>query len=174
MTHNRNKKGQGLFTGVLTAYLILILHVLLVAAMGLVVLFFRGVVNYLPWIFAGAALIIVSTIYIIVRQMKKESKSLKEMLSMPIFQDRSVEVKLLGGLASFKMSQPVDITPLTLTHSDPVLRLDAPRNTGIDDLAEVARLLENDLISRDEYEKAKEQIFHSMPPQNSQWSETDQ
>lgn len=174
MIKNRNKKGQGLFTGVFVAYMILLLHVVLVAAMGLVVLFFRGVVNYLPWIFGGAAVIIVATIYFIVRQMKKESKSLREMLSLPIFQGRSVEVRLLGGLASFKMSQPVDITPLALEHHDPILRLDAPKKTGIEDLAEVARLLENNLISREEYEKAKEQIFHSMPPQKSQWSETDQ
>ncbi len=173
MFKNKNK-GQSLFKGVFLAYLILVLHVLLVAAMGLVVLFFRGVVAYLPWIFGGAAVTLVATIYFIIRQMKKESKSLREMLSLPIFQGRSVEVRLLGGMASFKMSEPVDITPLALEHADPVLRLEAPRKPGIEDLAEYARLLENDLISREEYEQVKEQIFLSMPPQKSQWSETDQ
>ena len=169
------KKGQGLFKGVFVAYMILLLHVLLVAAMGVLVLFFRGVVNYLPWIFAGAAVTLAGTIYLIIRQMKREGSNLRQTLSLPAFRGRAVEVSLLGGLASFKMSQPVDITPLALEEgtNGPIRQLEAPKQPGIGDLAEFARLLENDLITREEYEKAKEEIFHSASSHNPQWSDTD-
>lgn len=173
MVLKRAKDGQGLFKGVFVAYVILILHVLLVAAMGLVVLFFRGIVNYLPWIFAGASITIIATIYFFVRQMKREGRSLRQTLTLPAFHGRAVEVKLLGGLASFKMSQPVDITPLALDDRGPIHQLEAPRTPGIGELAEFARLLENDLITREEYERAKEEIFHSVPSHNPQWSDTD-
>ena len=65
MALKKAKSGQGLFKGVFVAYTILILHVLLVAAMGVLVLFFRGVVNYLPWIFAGAAVIGNNRLYVV-------------------------------------------------------------------------------------------------------------
>ncbi|MBI5062499.1 MAG: SHOCT domain-containing protein, partial [Desulfatitalea sp.] len=53
-TNNR----EGLFKSIALAYTILILHVLLIAGLGLVVLFFGGLVQNLVWIVLGGMLVL--------------------------------------------------------------------------------------------------------------------
>lgn len=161
---SKNKSGDGLVKSVLLAYLILGLHVLLIAVVAILVIFFRGMVNYMLWIFlAGVALIGLSGLYVF-RRMRAEGKSLGEMLRNPIFNGRSVEVSLLGGVATVKLGQsshspaighdgPIDIPRL----EDP----DVSRNREVSNLAELARLLEKDLITVDEFNKAKRQLLNS-------------
>ena len=52
---NETKQNDGVFKSVLMAYSVLVLHVLLIAGLGLLVLFFRGVIQYMIWIFLGGA-----------------------------------------------------------------------------------------------------------------------
>ncbi|WP_054690371.1 hypothetical protein [Desulfosarcina cetonica] len=49
----KRKEGDGLVKSVMLAYLILALHLLLIAGIAILVLFFRGVVNYMLWIVLG-------------------------------------------------------------------------------------------------------------------------
>ena len=85
------------------AYMVLVLHLLLIAGLGLLVLFFRGVMQYMIWIFlGGAAAIIVSGYHFYIR-MKQEGKNLREMMYSPLFHGRAVEVSILGGMATFKI-----------------------------------------------------------------------
>jgi len=97
------KEKDGLFKNIFTAYLILILHVFLLAGVGVTVLLFKGVYTYLPWIMACLGILVLSLAWIFYRQIKNNSTDIKSMLSMPQFQDKTVEIKLLGGLASFKI-----------------------------------------------------------------------
>jgi hypothetical protein len=95
--------------------------------------------------------------------MRDEGKSLREMLKNPVFNGRSVEVSLLGGMATFKLGEPA--TSLAIGHDKPVdlPRLedpDTPRNPEISELAELARLLEKDLITVDEFNRAKRQLLN--------------
>jgi len=70
--NNQNKKDDpGLIKGVATAYVILILHVILVAAVGLLVVFFRGVINYMLWIFIGFVIIMIASGYYLYRRSKR-------------------------------------------------------------------------------------------------------
>ena len=41
------------------------------------------------------------------------------------------------------------------------MQLEDPETIRIRELAELARLLENDLITRDEFDKAKQRLFHA-------------
>jgi hypothetical protein len=101
----KKKEGDGLVKSVLLAYFILALHVLLIAGMAILVLFFRGVVNYMLWIFLGGIVLVALSAFYFIRRMRAEGKSLREMLRNPMFNGRSVEVSLLGGMATVKLGQ---------------------------------------------------------------------
>ncbi|MBW1759496.1 MAG: SHOCT domain-containing protein [Deltaproteobacteria bacterium] len=161
MAFNKKKEQNGVLKSVFVAYFILVLHVVLLVGIGLMVIFFRGIVNYIAWIFAGGSIFIIIAGYLFYRRMKKEKKSLKEMLALPQFQGRSVEVSLLGGFASLKLGKPESV-PLIEDNSFANLhQLEDPAVIRIKELGELSRLLEKGLITRDEYNKAKQELFNS-------------
>ncbi len=161
------KNEPGLFKGVMLAYFILVLHVLLIAGVGLMVIFFRGIINYMLWILIGGAVIIIAAVYYIYRRMKEEGKTLKETLSSPMFSGRPVEISVLGGLASFKMGRPSNMPALGNDQSKQFLQLEDSSSMRIRELTELANLFENNLITQDEYNIAKRQIFKSFDSINS-------
>lgn len=141
---------------VLTAYFILVLHALLIVGLGFLVLFFRGLVHYMLWIFLGGAVLVMGSGYLFWRRMKAEGKTLREMLSSPMFRGRTVEVSLLGGLATVKVGNGPAIGD---GPDGPALQLEAPASARIRELGELARLLENDLITMDEFNRTKQQLM---------------
>lgn len=157
-----NKKEQektGLFKGVLMAYTILILHVLLIALVGCLVLFFRGITQYMVWILIGCSALIIFSGYYFYRRIRQEGRSLRQTLHSPMFSGRPVEITLLGGLASVKVGS-TDMNPPLLGNSIEPQQLEAPGVARLRELKELARLLENDLITLDEYNQTKEQLFN--------------
>lgn len=159
----KEKKTEGLFKGVFMAYFILIFHVVLLGAVGCLVLFFRGFVQYMLWIFlGGTALILASALYFL-RRFRKEKEALGDTLRSPAFRGRSVEISLLGGMASVKLGQsqsPSENPALDGSGvMEPARQLEDPTTARIRELSALARLLEEDLITREEYNKVKQQIF---------------
>lgn len=161
----KEKKAEGLFKGVFMAYFILIFHLVLLVGLGAMVLFFRGFVEYTLWIFLSVAVLILVSAVLFIRRMRKDKKSLGDVLRSPNFKDRSVEVSFLGGLASVRLGAPGAAAPagpmLESGVADPRLQLEDPASMRIRELNALARLLEDDLITRDEYNKAKQQLFNS-------------
>jgi hypothetical protein len=159
----KNKESDGLVKSVLLAYFILAFHLLLIAGMAILVLLFRGIVNYMLWIFLGGIGLIGFSAFYFFRRMRAEGKSLREMLKNPMFNGRSVEVSLLGGMATVKLGQSSQ--PPAIGH-DPTIDiplLEDPhtsRNREVTELAELARLLEKDLITVDEFNKAKRHLLN--------------
>lgn len=160
----KKKEGDGLVKSVLLAYLILALHVLLIAGMAIMVLFFRGIVNYMLWIFLGGIALIAFSLLYFFRRMRAQGRSLGEMLKNPMFNGRSVEVSLLGGMATVKLGQPSS-SPLPAIGNDSAIdipRLEDPdvvRKHEVSELTELARLLEKDLITVDEFNRAKRRLL---------------
>ena len=160
----KKKEGDGLVKSVLLAYFILALHVLLIAGLAILVLFFRGVVSYMLWILLGGiALIGLSALYL-VRRMRAEGKSLREMLRNPMFNGRSVEVSLLGGMATVKLGQPTQLPALGHDSAVDVPLLENPEvddgRQEVSQLTELARLLEKDLITVEEFNQAKRRLLN--------------
>jgi hypothetical protein len=159
----KKKEDDGLVRSVLLAYFILALHVLLIAGVAILVLFFRGMVNYLLWIFLGGVGLIGISAFYFIRRMRAEGRSLGQMLKNPMFNGRSVEVSLLGGMATVKLGQQAQ--PPAIGH-DAVVdipRLEdpkAPLNRDVSELAELARMLEKDLITVDEFNTAKRHLLN--------------
>lgn len=153
------KKEAGLFKGVMLAYFILILHVLLIAAMGMLVIFFRGIVIYMPWIFVIGCATIFGSAYWFYRRIKAQGKSLRDTLNSPLLQGKSFEISLMGGLASFKVGQTDVNPPITISASGVKPQLEDPAATRLRELSELANLLEKDLITPDEYDRVKRNLF---------------
>ncbi len=154
-----NKQSQGLFKSVMLAYFILVLHVILMVGLGLIVIFFRGIVQYVLWIFLAGSAAIVGFGYYFYRRMKAEGKTLKQMLKTPLLNGRPVELSLLGGLASFRVGPPTRNLEHNAVGYHAVHQIEDPETIRIREITEFARLLENNLITREEYEKAKRQIL---------------
>ncbi len=156
---NKND-GDGIFKSVMVAYLILVLHMLLLVGLGFLVFFFRGIVQYMAWIFLFGALLILGSGYWFYRKMKAEGQSLRETLNSPLFRNRTVEVSLLGGMASFRVGQAGESQPLLPGgEADPPEQLEWSGDNQVHELTELARLLKSGLITLDEYEQAKQKIF---------------
>ncbi len=162
---SKKKDNEGLLKGVWMAYSILTLHVLLIAAMGCLVLFFSGIIQYMIWIFLIGSACVGLSGYRFYNRMKEEKRSLHEMMDSPLFRGKSLEISLLGGLASIKVRMPSSHPMLSM--SEPVMARPAvqypqlmdPTSARLRELSELARLYENHLITLDEYSRLKEQIF---------------
>jgi len=150
------------FKSVLMAYFILLLHVLLVAGLVLLVIFFRGIINYMVWIFIGGSIVILASGYHFYKRMKEEGKTLRDILSSPQLSGRTVEVNILGGLASFKIGRSDNVPLLNSDSSGQHQKqLEDPNTIRTKELTELVRLLQNDMITLEEYNKVKGRILKS-------------
>ncbi|MDL2275720.1 SHOCT domain-containing protein [Desulfosarcina sp. OttesenSCG-928-G10] len=163
----RRDTTPGLAKGVMVAYAILALHVLLIAGIGILVLFFRGVVSYMGWIMLGGLVLICLSAFFFIRRMRAEKKSLQDMLRDPLFGGRTVEVSLLGGMATVKLGPPSATSP-AIGYDPAVVEVpllapptESAHTSEVSQLAELARLLEKNLITVDEFNAAKQRLLNS-------------
>lgn len=169
MSKEKNKEDRGFASGIFLSYAILILHVLLLILVGVAVVFFRGVVEYMPWILGGGAALILISGFWFFRRFKQNTAKLREVLSDPVFRDRAVEVKLLGGMASVRLGQPrreVDHDfpqMIQLDESKRVMQLEDPEAQRMRRLDQLVRLLDKELISPEEFAQLKKEILGSRP-----------
>jgi hypothetical protein len=161
MNSDNKKEKYALFKGVLMAHFILVLHALLIAGLGFLVLFFRGIIQYMLWIFLIGSAGIITSAVLFYKRMKKEGMTLREMLNSPLFRGRSVEVHILGGLASFKLGKSDDAPMIENGLTEQRRQLEDPDTIHVRELRELSRLLEKQLITVDEYNKAKRRLFKS-------------
>ena len=157
-----NKDKDGLFKSIFTAYFILLAHVILLAGIGVTVVLFKGVYHYLPWIMGCIGILVLAIAWIFYRRMRESSSDIKDILLMPEFRDRTVEIRLLGGLASFKITaktnQQTLIDPHLSTASDRLL-IENDINKTEQKIFKLTALYEKDLISREEFDRARQNII---------------
>ena len=162
MVFKQKEKESRHFKSVLMAYFILLLHVILVAGLVMMVIFFRGVINYMIWIFIGGSIAIIASGLHFYKRMKMEGKTFREILSAHHYSGRTVEVSFLGGLASLKIDGAKNNLPaLDSSSSGHVKQLEDPEAIRYKEFSELVRLLENGLITLEEYNRFKEQLFKS-------------
>jgi hypothetical protein len=153
------KPRDSIFKGVLLAYLVLFLHVILILGLGLVMLLFGGVVTYLPWILAIGGLLIVGSAYLWWRHLKRQGKKIRDVLNDPLFHGRSVEISFLGGFASLKVGHSPEPPAITQGPGESVRQLQSPESYRSEQLANLARLLKEELITTDEFLQAKKELL---------------
>lgn len=168
MKKKKNEQQQptneaGLFKGVFAAYSVLLLHASLAVILGLVVIFFSGVIHYMAWILLGGFIIIALSAWYSIRKLKQHQQSLAKILSLPEFSGTSLEIRLLGGLASLKMSKNRDDQEAAAALPNKArMLLDSPDSTRLKTLAELGRMYENGLITRVEYLRAKDELLGNI------------
>ena len=154
---------EGLFKSIFTAYFILLLHVFLLAGVGLTVVLFKGVYHYLPWIMAALGLAVVALAFLIYRRMKQSTSQIQDILGVPEFRDRTVEVRLLGGLASFKINAPEANSATALPPPDVVqdntLLIESAVDRTQRKMLELNTLYEKELITEEEYQDARQRLI---------------
>ena len=162
MIFTNKNDNPNVFKSVLMAYFILLLHVSLIGFLGLLVIFFSGIVNYMIWIFLAASAVILLSGYYFYKRMKEQGKTFREMVDSPLFRGRAIEVSFLGGFASLKLGKPV-VMPMIGSNNAHISQLeDQSKNQAgcfINELTELTRLLEKNLITLEEYNIAKKRIF---------------
>lgn len=150
-----------LLKSMLAAFLILIMHILVLAGVGVLILFFYGIINHTIWIILGSLFLIAGPAYWFYRRMKSDGKALRNMAGGPLLKGKTVEVSFLGGVATFKIS---DSKGGQITSRDPSNRIKQlaapnPDYENIKTLTELSRMYEKKLITSDEYNKAKQEIL---------------
>lgn len=157
----KKNETTALVSSLFLASSVLIFHVVLLAAMGILVIFFSGIVNYLFWIFLGSCALIAGGAYFFYRYMKKDGgRMLYQILSLPEMKGKNLEIKLLGGLASMKIADDGDnALAIGVDHHPVSHQLEDPGSVRLRELTELARLMENKLITPEEFDQAKKTLF---------------
>ncbi len=160
---SKNSNDSGLPRGIYIASIILLLHVVLLAVIGSMIILFKGMYQYLPWILGGLGILITATVWILYQRMKKNSSDIKEILSMPQFQNREVEVKFLGGMASFKISPETNHQTLIEHHAlnnSNTPMIENGLNKKEEKIFRMKELFEKEnIMDKEEFEKAKQDIL---------------
>jgi hypothetical protein len=156
-------QGQNLFKAVILVHIILFLHLLIIGGLVLMVIFFRGVTEHMLWVFLGAAGLFILSGFLIYRRIKSKGKKMfHDIEKSSLFQGRSFEVSFLSGLASLKFSRSDDLKTIENHSSEVKFQLEDPETVRMRELAELARMYEKDLITSEEYKRAKNQILKSL------------
>lgn len=159
----KNKtQGENIIKAVLIVHLILFLHLIIIVGLVLIVIFFRGIAQHTLWIFLGGIGLFILSGLIIYRYIRSKAKKMvHDIENSSFFQGRSFEVSFLRGLASLKFGQSKELKSIENQRSEVNLKLEDPENIRIRDLTELARMYEKNLITSEEYSRAKSQILKS-------------
>lgn len=153
-------KDRGFLGGIFLSYLVLLLHGLLVLLLGVAVVFFRGVVEYMGWILGGGLALIALSGYLFYRRIRKQGLSLRESLNDPVLRDRPLEISFLGGVASVRLGRPSGAGEAVLPGAaTPVHQIESPENQRLRDMARLVKLLDEGLINPQEYEQLKKDLL---------------
>lgn len=151
---------------------ILLLHLLFLCGIGLLVLFLRGLINYAAIILLAGFLLLGFFAYFFYKKIRKNREDLQDILKHPEFADKNLEFRFLGGLASLRMGdkkQKKWIHPQTQVP----LMLESPQDLRIRELTELGKMYEKNLLTPEEYDLAKKQIFSHfrMNTEHATWVE---
>jgi len=150
------KPTMELFKGVMLAHMILGLHVVLICLIGLVVIFFGGIARYWAWIFLGGLGLTAAGAFFIYRRLKVQGRNLmRDLHGVAVPSGSTLEVRFLGGLASLKFARPASSAVPEITAPSATALLEDPETQRLRELAYLAQLYEKDLITREEFDRAK-------------------
>ena len=146
--------------GVLLVQLILILHVLMIALLGIVVIFLGGLAKHFFWVILGGTLLILLSAVFFYRRVKAGGADLfRRMNRSGLVREHSLEVRVLGGLVSLRFGKSGELTPLEVRGHDGPSLIEDPQTIRDRELSELASLLANELISYEEFSHARKKII---------------
>jgi len=152
---------SGLFSSIVMSHLVLALHGLVIFLFVLLVIFFRGVITYLPWIMAAGFLLLAVSGWLAWRQLQRNRHALRELVDSPLLRDRGVEIRLLGGMASLKLGAPqreqAGPAVIEARSEPPPLLVEDEEALRLRRLARLVKLKEQGALSDEEFELLRRQ-----------------
>ncbi len=145
-----------IYRNILTVFLILTGHVLLIGGIGALIFFFYGIINHMVWMILGILGLLAGG-YWFYKHMKSDMKALN--LTGDSLKGKTVEVSFLGGVATFKITDSQVSQKIKGLPSDRPRQLTARKPDNIKTLTELAQMYEKKLITFDEYNRAKQKIL---------------
>ena len=145
--------------GLFLAHLIILLQILFIAIIGMTVVFIGGLARYLLWVLLGGGALILVLAYVIYRRFRMSGRDLIKNLDVSTLQGRPFEIRFLGRLMSFKVGDSDNLPALEHKISRSVAQLEDTKTIRKRELAELAQLLADDLISTEEFTSARQKIM---------------
>lgn len=159
----KEEPNRSMFSSVVVIALILLFHVVLIIGLISSVILFKGIYDLRWWILGVGLLLIGASCYVFYRRAKAGKRRLRDIMNDPAFQNRSVEISLMGGMATLRVGhldsqhqQPrmIDVNP-----NDDIKQLPAPSSHQIAELTELSRMFEQGLITKEEFMRLKQDIL---------------
>lgn len=163
-------RSVGLFGSVLLAHLVLVLHGLVLLLLAFLVLFFRGIVTYLPWIVLGGTAVLLTSGWYCWRSLKRRGRGFGDVLNHPLIQERGLEVRFLGGVASLRLGPPgerdnsVERLPLQIeAERIPALPDDSSEAERMRALARLVKLREAGELDEEAFQLLRRELVGAPP-----------
>jgi hypothetical protein len=145
--------------------MILGLHVVLICLIGLIVIFFGGIARYWAWIFLGGLGLTAAGAVFVYRKLKSQGRNLvRDLQGVSMPSGSTLEVRFLGGLASVKFARPSVNPALEITAAPAPPMIEDRDTQRMRELAYLAQLYEKNLITREEFDRAKGTLLSSAHP----------
>lgn len=156
----KDEQNKSFFSGVMLAYLVLLLHLLLMVGLGLAVVLIKGIYDFRWVIFVGGLILLAVSGYYFFTRFRDHKQALADFISDPAMQDRTLEISFLGGMASLRVGHRDDhIRLIEAGEVTEIKQLAAPKSIQVRELTELNRMLEEGLITRDEFMRLKKDII---------------
>ena len=103
-----DEQNKSFFSGVILGYLVLILHILLMVGLGFAVVLIKGIYDFRWLILLGGIVLVVGSAVYFYRYFQQHKQKISDLMSDPAFNDRTVEISLMGGMATLKLGHRDD------------------------------------------------------------------
>lgn len=153
-----NEENKTFFSGVMLGSIVLGLHLLLVIGLGVAVVLIKGIYDLRWLIFISGVAVIGFSGYIFYKKFKENNRKIADLMTDPALANRTLEISLLGGMATVKLGHKDENLQLVAAEEQPK-QLEAPQSVPIKELSELNRMLEDGLITRDEFLQLKKEII---------------
>lgn len=156
----KNEENRSIYTSVFFIALVLLLHIVLIAGLIFSVVLFKGIYDLRWWILAAGLLVIAGSGYYFYRRVKAGKRSLRDMMKDPAFKNSSMEISLMGGMATLRIAHQDNQPRLVeIQQENAVKQLPYASSPQISELAELNRMLEQGLITREEFLRLKKGVL---------------
>jgi len=155
-----DEQNKNVFSGVMLGYLVLVLHILLMVGLGVTVVVIKGIYDFRWLILIAGLALVAGSGYYFYRYFREHKQRISDLMSNPAFTDRTFEISLMGGMATMKLGHKDDSVKLIQADSETDLKqLESPKPSQIKELSELTRMLDDELITREEFLKLKKEVI---------------
>ena len=128
--------------------------------LGFTVILIKGIYDFRWLIFVAGVALIAGSAFYFYRYFQEHKRRITDLMTDPAFSDRTLEISLMGGMATVKLGHRDDSLKLIQSDSgEGVKQLEGPKSVQLKELSELTHMLDDELITREEFLKLKKDII---------------